>query len=547
MRQIVQLFGKLLAPSNRKFVEALENPHLAQELVKKEITSRLLNSEYGQFLGIQSTADWHRVPIIEYDTIQKWILGQKESKKFLLTSESILFYEKTSGSRGAAKLIPYTNSLRRSFNQMFCIWAHDLIVHGPKFSTGKIYFCISPQLGDSTTIDTPTYADRLFQGREPKHSPVQGGLGDCHIINGLQDDSEYLDSWLRWFLSPFLVSPPGLNRLQNAEEFKNKLSQALLLEENLEIISIWSPTFLKVILNYIQTNRTRLGLELGNRISSERRKLLLDLPNPLYTRGEGEEGGVPWTLLWRELKLISCWDSVNAADGAEFLRSLFPNVLVQGKGLLATEAPMTIPLIAAQGCVPLLNEVLFEFEDVKGNIFQLHELEKGSVYEVILSQKGGLYRYRIGDRVRVTHFYRETPCLEFLGRTQEISDLVGEKLHSEFVRQVLDSLGLEGTFFRSLVPVKKPREHYVLLLDQTASHPEELAQRLDLALQQSPQYRHARVLGQLQPVRVFVSSRIPEIVTSHHTRDGKKWGDLKHEILSTTPIEDELLVELEKM
>ncbi|MDJ0694669.1 GH3 auxin-responsive promoter family protein [Mastigocoleus sp. MO_188.B34] len=34
----------------------------------------------------------------------------------------------------------------------------------------------------------------------------------------------------------------------------------------------------------------------------------------------------------------------------------------------------------------------------------------------------------IGDRVRVTHFYQSTPCLEFLGRTQEISDLVGEKL-----------------------------------------------------------------------------------------------------------------------
>jgi GH3 auxin-responsive promoter len=192
----------------------------------------------------------------------------------------------------------------------------------------------------------------------------------------------------------------------------------------------------------------------------------------------------------------------------------------------------------------MLNEVFFEFEDEAGKIYRLHELQINGVYEIIISQKGGLYRYRIGDRIRVTHFYLNTPCLEFLGRTQEISDLVGEKLHSEFVRQVLDSLPLQGTSFKSLVPVKHP-QHYILLLDQTNVNPQELAQQLDDALQQSPQYRYARLLNQLQPVRVLVSSRIPEIIALYKTRSGKKWGDLKHDILSTTPIDLELLAEIE--
>jgi hypothetical protein len=177
-----------------------------------------------------------------------------------------------------------------------------------------------------------------------------------------------------------LISPRGLNHLSDAEEFKSKLSQTLLLEENLEIISIWSPSFLKVILDYIQTNRTRLLLEIGDRMKPQRHQMLLNTE-------------IPWTQLWQELKLISCWDSANAADGAEFLRSLFPNVLVQGKGLLATEAPLTIPLIPAQGCVPMLNDVFFEFEDQAGKIYGLHELQTNGVYEIILSQKGGLYRY----------------------------------------------------------------------------------------------------------------------------------------------------------
>jgi hypothetical protein len=498
--QIIKLFAKLLTPRSRKFRQGLLNPESVQAKVQLKIFQNLLNSDYGKSLNIKSLADWDNIPIVEYHNIENWIEQQKENKKPLLSDVPILFYQKTSGSRGAAKLIPYTKSLLGSFNQMFCIWAHDLISYGVKLSTGKIYFCISPQLGDENT--------------------------------GLEDDSQYLDSWLQWILTPFLVSPQ-LKGVSDVEEFKNKLAQTLLLEKNLEIISIWSPTFLKVILDYIEVNRYRLCEELGNRISPERCQVLLTPP-------------IPWNLVWPKLKLISCWDSANAADGAEFLRNLFPGVLVQGKGLLATEAPMTIPLVAAQGYVPVIDEVFFEFEDEAGKILLLHELEKGEVYELILSQQGGLYRYRIGDRIRVTHFYFNTPCLEFLGRTRDISDLVGEKLHCEFVRQVLDSLPLQDSCFKSLVPVKVPNEHYILLLDQANLTAWEIAEKLDTALKASPQYYHARLLGQLNCPRVLISPRIPEIVSLYKAQS-QKWGDLKHDLLSTTPIELDLLQKLEKL
>ena len=509
MHHIINLFGNLLSPAAQKFLHTLDNPQKMQQSVQQEIVYRLAKSEYGKFLGINSIADWHRIPIVEYQDIQEWIEKQKKIKAPILTPDPILFYEKTSGSSGAAKWIPYTQSLRSSFNHMFCVWAYDLIQHGPKFSTGKIYFCISPQMGNDATTESG-------------------------VKVGLKDDSEYLDGWLRQFLSPFLVSPPGINSLRNPEEFKNKLSQTLLLEENLEIISIWSPSFLKVHLDYIQEHQKRLVSELGNKLSPERQKLLL-------------KPEIPWTKLWRELKLISCWDSGNAADGAGFLRSLFPGVTIQGKGLLATEAPITIPLIAAQGCVPLIDEVFFEFTDEKGNIHRLHELEMGNVYKIIISQKGGLYRYRIGDRVRVTHFYKNTPCLEFLGRSEEISDLVGEKLHSEFVREIIDSLPLEGTFFKSLVPATFPQEHYILLLDTAKQPADAIARQLDDALMRSHHYKKARLLGQLSPVRVIVSTQIPETLTMYKTQSGSNWGDLKHQLLVTKPIEEKLLVELEQL
>jgi hypothetical protein len=496
VRGLIQLFGKLLTPAARRFHRALHQPELAQKLVQQDICDRLLASQYGKSLGICSIADWHKVPVVHYEDLEPWMFNAG------LTPEPILFYEKTSGSSGAAKRIPYTRSLRGSFNHMFCVWAQDLIQHGPRFTTGTLYACISPQLSEPDTGEMTT----------------------------LQDDSEYLDKWLQWLLRPFLVLPNGLHQLQNAESFKHQLCRALLQSERLESISIWSPTFLQVHLNYIQEHRTRLQQELQHRMTPKRLRLLA-------------EPALPWTQLWPNLKLISCWDSTNAADQADGLRSQFPGVLVQGKGLLATEAPITIPLLPAQGYVPVLDEVFLEFEDDAGSLHWLHELNLGQCYTILLSQKGGLYRYRLGDRVRVTHWYCNTPCLEFLGRSHAVSDLVGEKLHETFVQQVLNGLNLPTNHFKSLVPVANP-PHYLLLLDQATESPEAIAHQLDNGLLHSHHYRQARLIGQLLPPQVSISAQIPEILALQSIRAGSVWGGIKHPTLATVPIGNELLQEL---
>jgi hypothetical protein len=443
----------------------------------------------GQNVSHKSIYNWSQIPIIEYTDIQDLINRQLTENTNFFKPEKVLFYEKTSGSRSAAKLIPYTKSLLNSFNNMFCVWAYDIISNVPKLCKGKIYFCVSPQLGE---------------GNSNKF--------------GLANDTEYLNPWLRWFLNPFLVSSVGLNRISDPEVFKYELAKRLLVAEDLEIISIWNPTFLKVILDYIQSNQDRLDRELKNRLSQERSQLLLS-------------SQIEWTKIWPHLKIISCWDSAHATSQANYLRSLFPDVMVQGKGLLATEAPMTIPLTKAGGCVPMLTEVFFEFLDGLGEIHLLHELKVGATYEIVISQKGGLYRYKIGDRVRVTHYYLNTPCLEFIGRNAEISDLVGEKLNEDFVKDCLINLKLKDTFFQSLLPVLEPNPHYVLLLDKAEENAEAIATKLDALLQKTYHYRQARLLGQLAPVRVFISSDIADLIVKCQIESGKKWGDIKHQII----------------
>ncbi|MGD1949227.1 MAG: GH3 auxin-responsive promoter family protein [Leptolyngbyaceae cyanobacterium] len=492
MRWLIKGFGALLAPTAHQFYQALSQPQTTQRSLQTELFQQFVRSGYGQSLNITSIDDWHQIPIVTYEDISPWLDPEQ-------SVDTILFYEKTSGSSGPAKRIPYTRALRKSFNTLFCIWAHDLITHGPKFETGKVYMCISPKL-----------------------------ISPDETAEGLEDDSDYLDPWLRWLLKPFLVSPPDAHKPQPPDIFQTNLCKTLLLEENLETISIWSPSFLSVQLDYIQTHRQQLRSQLIHQLSPARAQLLTHKT-------------INWEALWPKLKLISCWDSAMAADQVSSLKTHFPNTLIQGKGLLATEAPMTVPLVEANGCVPLLNEVFFEFEDDAGQIYLLHELALGQTYSVIISQKGGLYRYRMRDRIEVTHYYRATPCLRFLGRSNATSDMVGEKLTFAFVSQALKQLGLTTTAFQCLVPSQRPYPHYAFLTDS----PADITTALEQHLCQSFHYRQARLLGQLQPVQVHYSSDMQQQLMQYHYQQGKRLGDVKYPCLLTTPMDTFLTAKAE--
>jgi hypothetical protein len=96
----------------------------------------------------------------------------------------------------------------------------------------------------------------------------------------------------------------------------------------------------------------------------------------------------------------------------------------------------------------------------------------------------------------------------------------------------------ERAFFRSLVPARVPRDHYVLIIDETTRDPGDIARDLDRALSAAHHYGHARALGQLAPARVTVVPRAEERVRDFHAQRGMKWGDRKHRLLVTSPSDD---------
>jgi hypothetical protein len=178
-------------------------------------------------------------------------------------------------------------------------------------------------------------------------------------------------------------------------------------------------------------------------------------------------------------------------------------VAFQSKGLLATEGVITIPR-AGFGNVAATVSHFLEFLDDQGRPLLVHEVEHGTEYSVVMTTSGGLWRYRLGDRVRVTGFYRSTPLLEFVGKEEGVCDLRGEKLNPTFVGGVLRDLRLELLLpagFAMLVPSRAPQASYLLLLEQSA--PSVLARALDEKLRANPQYAYARDLGQLAAPRTM--------------------------------------------
>ncbi|MGA9772635.1 MAG: GH3 auxin-responsive promoter family protein [Blastocatellia bacterium] len=498
----------MLRHSYARFKKQLDDPRGVQQSLLKVLIANLATTEYGRSLGVKAGDDYEafsrKAPVAGYDQISRWVEKQKASEGKVLVSEPVLFYEKSSGSSGPQKYIPYTRALKASFNRMFSIWLYDLLEHGPRFETAKTFISISPAFREAQEVKV-----------------------------GLDDDSDYLSTGMRLLLKRFFVAPASIKKLSDPVDFKRVLSALLVAEPELEIISIWNASLFEVILDYIQTHSDELISDLNSgfitcagvtfkfKQSRGRRAAVL------------KEQHIDWARVWPKLKLISCWTSAGARSSALRITDKFPGVSVQGKGLLATEAPMTMPLIEARGFVPLAGEVFYEFLDGRGNISLLHELEAGREYEIVVTQKSGLFRYQIGDRIRVTHFYKATPCMEFTGRSDAVSDLVGEKLNETFAQNCLLKLPIGSGSFQTLLPVMLDRAccHYVLLIDELPDGVRALEAQLDEILCTAYHYRTARKLGQLDAAKVLVVPRARDAYYDYFISRGMKWGDIKHQYL----------------
>jgi hypothetical protein len=244
-------------------------------------------------------------------------------------------------------------------------------------------------------------------------------------------------------------------------------------------------------------------------------------------------------LLWPQLRMISCWTDGNSAPASRKLAALFPQALVRGKGLIATESFVSLPWEARDASVLAVRSHFLEFLPLDSNYEpdaahpQLaHELEPGQRYSVVITTGGGFYRYHLGDIVEVAGREQQCPLVRFVSRRQ-IADWCGEKLHEAHVARVLaaafSGLRVPPSFAMLACDTVGPVPNYVLYLE--AGMPEnqlcEIAASVDSGLEENFHYRYARRLGQLGAIAVFAAEHAEESYVSACIARGQRAGDVK--------------------
>jgi hypothetical protein len=502
---------------------AQENPAAAQAVLLARLLRANASSAYGRKFGfsrLRTSREFQSaVPIVGYDELRPWIKRIKAGEEAVLTNEPVLMLEKTSGSSTAAKYIPYTASLRREFQRAVGAWMFDLHAHEPAMLCGTAYWAITPL------------------AREPEIT--SGGLRV-----GFENDTEYLGAAERFLLRKILAVPEEVAHIPDLDTALYVTLRFLLQSPSLTFISVWAPSFLTILLEHLHNNAERLLADLHSGALRPPGKLPDAIVPALHRSLRADRfrarrlehawrknGSLRAQDLWPNLRVISCWTDASSRPAVPALRQSFPSVHIQGKGLLATEGVVSLPLTEHGACMAAATSHFYEFIEQPGAVPRLlHELEANHEYSVLISTGGGFYRYRLGDRVRVVGFAGNTPLLEFLCKEDGVSDLCGEKLSPAFVGSVLEELSVERAYrsdFAMLAPSQQDRLRYVLFL-QGAAAQTDLAVRLDKKLTQNPHYAYCRRLGQLAAPRIFqITSDAGESYLRRCVAMGQRAGAVK--------------------
>jgi len=497
----------------QRFKRALGRVRETQEQYLLNLVRRNAQTRFGEAYGfaqIRSIADYQdRVPIASYEAFIPHIEAIAQGQARVLTEEPVTLFQPTSGSTVATKLIPWTAAAAGEFQNAISPWIASLYGRKPKLLNGTTYWSLSPP---GTALRT--------------HGVLP--VGFAH-------DADYL-GFVGGKLFSVVSSVPGeVAHCSSTQEFRTRTLVALLADEDLGLISIWSPTFLTSLLEHFLANQTEILERFSHSARSVRLKRRAEFLKSFISNSRGD---VSFEQVWPELQVISCWTDGPSEVYAKNLRRLFPSVEIQGKGLVATEAFISLPFFDEMSPVLAVNSHFFEFQDPKSRkILLAHELVEGAEYCVIVTTGGGLYRYALGDRVLVTGFAGGAPCLRFLGREGNISDLFGEKLSgttvAEAVNRVLASQGIQASFF--LVAPADDAETglgYVLFLAaDVIADAARLRNEFEVALEENFHYSHCRRLGQLSPARVFMIARqgkpAEAVFQARMAERGMKLGDIK--------------------
>lgn len=504
-------------PEWRRFQRAAEQVEETQLKLLSQNLMENKTTEYGesyQFNAIHSPSQYQKlVPLTTYDDYVEYVARIGDGAQYLLTNELVKKFELSSGSTAASKLIPYTGRLKSEFQRGIAPWIYNLYTSVADLLDGPAYWSITP----------------LTDGKR---------FTSSGIPIGFDSDSEYLGFFGKWLADSVMAVPNDVKNISDIDSFRYLTLLYLLRQRELRLISVWNPTFLSLLLAALPERWASLLIDIERGTVSLPDFYLRLAPKPRLSRALSKVSPTDYKSIWPHLRLISCWRDAASAPYASQLEEIFPGVQLQGKGLLATEAFVSFPIVGVEGSLLSVNSHFFEFIDDSGNVFLAHQLEKGKAYSVVVTTGGGFYRYQLQDVIEVVGCWKQIPCIRFLGKADHISDWFGEKLEERFVANILTSVFTKHNLspdFAMLAPDDTQADgfRYVLFLE-SEYYDADLAKDIDHGLRENFHYDYCRKLGQLDEVQIIQVTNGTETYLRACQARGQKLGNIKPSVLQKT-------------
>jgi len=439
LKSFIRVKGAFL---KRTFDSLSEDPRASQKSLLLNILRENAATEYGRkysFSTIASEGEFQkRVPITTYQDLEPFVEKIMEGRGNVLTADMPFMFNVTSGTTDKPKYIPINSRAKQRTARLMHQW---------------LYRCL---------LDHPAFLDKY--SLSITSSAVEGRVSSG-IPYGSSSGLIYRN--LPRVMRGSYVLPFILGDVKNYD-LRYYAMARLAFEKDVSVAATPNPTTLKKlaetgtqyqeeIIRSIKEGRlyTKLQFELDqgdagivnilNASLSKNRERANALEAVIRAKGKM----LP-RYCWPSLKLIGCWLGGSVGHQAEKLSGYYGDVPKRDIGYLASEGCLTLPFEdnTPSGILALQNNYYeFVLEESACNpdpeVLRAHELEPGRNYKVILTNESGLYRYDINDTVRVDNFYKRTPVLSFVRKTNDFLNLTGEKLHVNQFIMTMDKISRE--------------------------------------------------------------------------------------------------------
>ncbi|MCH9682051.1 MAG: GH3 auxin-responsive promoter family protein [Deltaproteobacteria bacterium] len=494
----------------QSFMAGLGEPERVQDqFLAEQVIAPNVDCQFGRSHGFDKirTLDEYRraVPISGYDAFAELIERTVHSgEQGLVTGDPIKRFFLTSGSTSKAKYIPVTSRFVRNKSRTFGVYWSLVFGEHPTAKSGRM---------------VTNFSDSGKAVRSP------GGLR-C------SSESAYWASVTRATqMRERPIIPKTVAQIGDSDGRYYAIAR-ILLEEQFSVIMTLNPSTILLLFQKVGQFAEELfsDIERGGiggpaSVGDEVRAYVADNYGGNPQRADqlrallGQPPGLMAHRLWPQLDLAICWRSPMLQPYIDLLGPHFDGVAQRDYILMASEGVMAVPLHdTASGGALALGANLFELvpedeiDSPNPTVLSPHEVEVGRTYVLVLSNASGLYRYNIGDVVRVVRFEQRTPVVEFLHRAGSTCSLTGEKLTEDqvtaAVSDVGEQLGLAIESF-TLAPARGGFPHYVAMLELNHEAEravlQEFPRRLDEALEQhNMEYGSKRSSQRLAPPELWL-------------------------------------------